>query len=243
MKKTNFKKVVKTFFALIVPVLVAVYAYFFISIYRGGTFANVENNVENFTEEEITYEIIDFGGYNWLILDEQNGWTLLLMENTWTSFPYHENRKEVTWENSSLRQILNDDFYNSMPNENRERIVKTSVSNSENQWFRTDGGADTKDYVFLLSLEEVIEYFGDSGYLGQRPAFNHGVIARDINDQYNSARIAYDSLGNTSVWWLRSPGGDSNRAANITNAGLIHVRGNYVDTDYCGVRPAMWINL
>jgi hypothetical protein len=89
----------------------------------------------------------------------------------------------------------------------------------------SDTGNDTDDYIFLLSLEEVVRYFGDSGQLANGPSENRNAI----DDQYNEARIAYDFGG---WWWLRSPGG-----------GDIGVSGTRVDDDYHGVRPALWINL
>jgi hypothetical protein len=55
---------------------------------------------------------------------------------------------------------------------------------------------DTDDYIFLLSLEEVVKYFGDSGQLlNGNPNYEHG-----ISDEYNGARIAYTLNGSTSEW-------------------------------------------
>ncbi|MDR2546298.1 MAG: DUF6273 domain-containing protein [Lachnospiraceae bacterium] len=39
-------------------------------------------------------------------------------------------------------------------------------------------------------------------------------------------------------WWLRSPGNNSNNAANVNNDGNVNVNGNNVNNDN-GVRPAL----
>ena len=61
-------------------------------------------------------------------------------------------------------------------------------------------GNATKDRIFLLSIEEVVKYFGDSGQFKNRPK-----DAYFIEDQYNSARIAEDADGIVFWWWRRPP--------------------------------------
>ncbi|MDR0248151.1 MAG: DUF6273 domain-containing protein, partial [Oscillospiraceae bacterium] len=75
-----------------------------------------------------------------------------------------------------------------------------------------------------------------------------------IDDQYNSARIAYTAKAGTDyygspipagtpwVWWLRSPGGGANYAACVGD-GSMSVYGDTVDLSDDGLRPAMWVTL
>ena len=224
----KIKKKIKTFLYAFYFAFIAVYLVFFIQTYRGKMFA-----VE--LEEEKVYEFVDFGGYKWRVLDVQDERTLLLMENIWDFRPYHNEREEITWERSYLRQILNNEFYYSFPQADREKIIKTSVSTPNNHWFRTDGGADTEDYVFLLSLEEIVNYLGDSGQFGIRQ-----IPRNHISDQYNGARRAYDLTGNIEFWWSRSPGNDANRASNVTHGGGVNMFGIIVSNGG-GVRPALWL--
>ena|GEM_PF-5846270 len=42
-----------------------------------------------------------------------------------------------------------------------------------------------------------------------------------------------------SWWWLRSPGNNTNNAANVNNDGNVNVNGNNVNNDNGGVRPAL----
>lgn len=40
-------------------------------------------------------------------------------------------------------------------------------------------------------------------------------------------------------WWLRSPGNNSNNAANVNNDGSVNYNGNNVNNDNNGIRPAL----
>jgi len=47
-------------------------------------------------------------------------------------------------------------------------------------------------------------------------------------------------FGYTAVWWwLRSPGNNTNNAANVNNNGNINMNGNNVNNNNGGVRPAL----
>jgi len=78
----------------------------------------------------------------------------------------------------------------------------------------TYGGNDTKDKIFLLSIDEISQYFPD-----------------------DSTRIAYTTYRNASWWWLRAPGYYTDSAAFINIDGLIIYNGHYADLDVLGVRP------
>jgi len=125
--------------------------------------------------------------------------------------------------------------------EEKALIEETTIQNNDNPWYGISGGQDTKDMIFLLSIEEVVKYFGDSGQLKNRPA----EYAYYINDQYNSARIAKNAYGNALWWWLRSPGSHSDGAAYVSSDGEIYVLGFFVKVSNFtgGTRPALWLNL
>jgi len=193
-------------------------------------------------------DIIQFGEWDWRVLDVQDGRALIITENAIDRRPYHEHREDISWETSCLREHLNGEFLESFTAIERERIEEISVLNTDNLWYETTGGNDTIDKVFLLSLEEVVKYFGDSGQLQDRPEGRHWIY-----DEYNSARIVMivvndeDDDGEDNEvalwWWLRSPGYYSYRAAFVYADGRINVGGNYVNYYGGGVRPALWLNL
>jgi len=186
----------------------------------------------------MSIKFLRFGGHDWRVLDVQDGKALLLSEHVLSQRAYHDKFRAVTWEACTLRRYLNYEFYNSLSTEDRVRIAETRLENEANQWYGTDGGNDTIDRIFLLSLEELVRYFGDSGKLGNKP--------KDtcyIYDEYNAKRIAKNSEGEARWWWLRSPGDNGTDAANVDSDGDVSVCGIFVDNVYCGVRPALWLNL
>jgi len=183
-------------------------------------------------------ETITFGDYGWKALDVKDGKILLLSELILEERRYSEKRNDVTWETCEIRQYLNGEFYESF-GKSRGKIVKAANANPDNPWFGTAGGGDTEDYIFLLSLGEVAQYFGDSGKLDYPPeGFN---LAMD--DGFNSARIANKKDGKADWWWLRTPGGLSDGAAFVSAEGTVYISGNSVETKSGGVRPAMWVDL
>ena len=162
-----------------------------------------------------TFDSYNFAGYDWLVLEVQGKKALLLSKYVLERRAYHESSKDIAWEESDIRSYLNGEFYDSFTEQDKAQIVETQVINNDNPWFGTAGGNDTTDKVFLLSLEEVVKYFGDSG-----PGKEHQECS----------------------WWLRSPGIDNGDAANVRSDGFLRTHGRSMTLADCGVRPAMWIN-
>ena len=193
---------------------------------------------------------VRFGKYNWRVLDVQNGKALLLTEDVIEQCCYHSSLERITWEGCELRGYLNGEFLQTFSSSEQNRIASVTNTNPDNPWYGTPGGGDTTDKVFLLSLDEVVKYFGDSGDLRARK--DNGL--RDhINDQYNEARMAkygktsnrFIPIGQAAWWWLRSPGGGVDKfafAAVVDSDGWLLIDGGFVG-DGGGVRPALWLNL
>jgi hypothetical protein len=190
--------------------------------------------------------IVEFGGYEWRVLEVRDGKALLLSEHVLENRTYNEENTDMTWETCTLREYLNGEFYDSFSADDRARIADTLSANQNNLWYYEQnaqrswapiGGNDTTDKIFLLSLEEVVQYFGDSGQLARGPSDE----TYWIDDGYNEARIAYEIDGQASGWLLRSPGFSSNRAACINGSGHLDVYGgDYFLGENHGVRPALW---
>jgi len=197
-------------------------------------------------------EIIEFGNYDWRVLEVIDGKVLLLSDQAIEPNIYHLDLKDVTWEKSFLRQSLNSRVLQEFTKEEQAQIVETTIRNPDNLWYGTKGGANTKDKLFLLSLEEVDRYFGDSGdYLNERRKkwVDDGFQERDngsyLSNAYDSERVAILGYGET-WWWLRSPGSVGASAAVVGIDGSVDVRGrdvNAMHTDMGGVRVALWLNM
>ena len=182
-------------------------------------------------------DIISFGTHEWRVLDIQSGRALIMSENIFEYRQYHQDFAFITWEDCSLRAYLNEEFFNSntFSDADRARIVEVTNVNDNNQWFGVNGGANTQDRIFLLSIAEIVKYFGDSGQLDNRPSDAQWII-----DQYSLNRIATYN-GTISLWWQRSPGMYNVRASIVGDEGDLCIAGYRVD-NVGGVRPALWLN-
>jgi cell division septum initiation protein DivIVA len=204
--------------------------------------------------------IIQFGNYKWRVLDVQSDRALILTEDIIEKRKYNEEFTNVTWEECTLRKYLNDEFLQKFTKEQQRQIIETEISNPDNLWYGTEGGRDTKDKIFLLSLEEADRYFGDSG-----DYYKEKRRKRDVNGKYIAAANDGYSFSNTHDierqakynneacwWWLRSPGCSTSYAAGVITGGDVGVDGCGVNPSSfyflgrslgVGVRPALWLKL
>jgi len=201
-----------------------------------------------------TGKIISFGGFDWRVLEIQDGQALLLSDKVIEKKRYHSSLTATTWAECELRGYLNGLFYDSLE-EDKARIVEARISNPNNLWAGTIGGNNTRDKIFLLSLEEVDNYFGNSGdYTSKnRKSWNKNEMKfhQDNNGWYisnnnNQSRIAECANGEACWWWLRSPGKHTKHvttAALVNASGLVSVDGNNVNQNAGGVRPALWLKM
>ena len=155
---------------------------------------------------------------------------------------YHEDWESVTWEDCTLRQWMNDDFYNSAFTASEKKHILTSyLENVDNLWYGTEGGNDTEDKVFALSLEEAEQYFGIKDF----GAYSSPELSAAKVTEYAEAQGAYVSEYESSAgngWWcLRSPGFRNDHVVYVYG-GDFSEDGVSVDSDF-GTRPALWLNL
>lgn len=194
---------------------------------------------------------IRLGRYEWRVLDIQYDMALMITDEIIEQRAYHDAYKEITWADCALRKYLNGTFYETFDEVDQSKIVMVTNKNFDNQWYGSEGGADTLDQIFILSLEEVCKYFGDSRSLLQ----NRGINQRywfQRKDENNNKRLAkLQGSEGCWWWWLRSPGRVNLKAAYIFGTdGNIGIQGNNVlkgnlSDGKCtgGVRPALWLKL
>lgn len=165
----------------------------------------------------LTLGVYDGRPIEWDILDLEDGKALLLSRYALADKQYYPGFKIMTWQDSTLRSWLNGEFYeNVFSDEEKERIIKAPVHNGDNPEYGTDGGDDTDDNVFLLSIDEISRY----------PSFRQGTYRN----------------GEACWWWLRSPGQDGYHAADVYYTSAVRADGYFTDFEH-GVRPAILISL
>lgn len=139
---------------------------------------------------------------------------------------------------SSIREWLNNDFFNMAFSSEEQRLVL--YRDLENRAFSRSYSAfdsePTSDKIFLLSYEEAMN--ADYGFASPNEA--------------DSSRCAYGSdyskcqglvvSGEKSFWSLRSTGYESYMMCAVENEGRIYVNGFVGDTTI-GIRPAMTIDI
>lgn len=190
----------------------------------GGVFSygryEQDNNTENGKE-----------AIEWLVLAVENGRALVISKYALDCKQYNDSYAHVTWETSSLRTWLNAEFLNAaFTAAEQGRILTTTVINADSTAHGTDGGRDTQDKLFLLSISEVETYFAGADAMKTQPT------------AYALAQGA-DSYHNNCYWWLRTPGDKTQAVAYVNFAGVIHDYGRGVSNAKDAVRPAFWIDL
>ena len=186
--------------------------------------------------------IVSFGTYQqnslrkdsirWVVLKAENDKALLLSLNLLSSRPWDVTGNNLTWDKSSVRQWLNNEFLNAaFSKEEINDIIPTELDNSDQHSYGTPSGDNTVDRVFLLSIDEFYNLVKPTRYATSSPtqlAKEEGAYA---NDQGNSA------------WWLRSPGMTNDSPAYLSSAGELGTRAHKATENVIGIRPAIWVKI
>ena len=146
----------------------------------------------------------------WIVLDLQGGNATLLSRRVLAAMPYNEGMKEsATWESSSLRAWLNNEFKNAAFSAGEQALLNTvTVPAPEKRTLnaKVKPGNDTQDQVYLLSYDDCEQYFFKSKQLLAGPA------SESVSRSFHA-----DKDGSTE-WWLRSYS-KSNTGAHCVQAG------------------------
>ncbi len=237
---------------------------------------------QGLTDEETTVQRQE--PLDWYLLDIQDGTAILLSKYLIDGVQFNLNATDGNdWAGSNLRSWLNstggisssrneEGFYDTaFTDEEKEKIVLTEVNmnsdgsfiayntTKESDWWEryTTSGEDTSDYVWVLSGEEVFEYFGLSQIatyeeLGHDPEnytngyfvpteFAHEEAGVKINEGGNGP--SFVGFGDS---WTRSPGREADEEGNYYgvfwgSVGSLN-SGRTVDRVY-GALPAITVDL
>ena len=231
-----------------------------IQLVSGGSAANIGGSQK---------DNVFFGNYfqsnrttkdpvKWRVLSNAGGQLFLLSDQNLEVFQYHTERENVTWETSTIRSWLNgydasantggsngidytgDNFLDTaFSADEQAAIAVTRVVNEPNTDYDTDGGNDTTDRIFLLSIREA--YYSPT-------YFPRGTSAVSTNTAYVAAGgklgKGMNPAGAADWWWLRSPGFYNTDAAFIEwEDGTPNTDGQRVNYDRMAVRPAFNLKL
>ena len=162
----------------------------------------------------------------WFVLEKQQGKVLVVSRYGLDCQPYNDIYENVTWESCTLRKWMNEEFLEAaFDNNQQNQLVETSLKNKSNREYETDGGRNTTDKVFLLSIDEAEEYLSSEDEKFCKPTEN---------------------VSDGCFWWLRSYRSDECEAVCGSNYVGNDDLCDYVYDDITlsnAVRPAMWINI
>ena len=203
-----------------------------------------------------TWDCIYFGNYyqsnsstkepiKWRVLSVNGNDAFLLADQNLDAKPYNEKYTDVTWATCTLRTWLNDTFLNTAFTSAEQAAIKnTTVVNEDNPYWDTEGGENTTDKVYLLSIAET----SNTAY-GFNGEFNTSSNTREAKNTayakecgaWTSTSTEYEGNG---FWRLRSPGLYSHNASYVDYNGYGDSHGSHVYGGVLGaVRPALHLNL
>lgn len=199
-------------------------------------------------ENVITGDYFFFGSYpqstdqpepiKWLVLDAGDGKALAISEMLLDCKLYNKQYVKTTWSECSLREWLNDDFYNTAFSDSEKSIIQTvKNSNPDNRITGAAGGPDTEDKVFCLELDEAKNYGKE---IELRAVVTDYAISQGAETNSHFSLDGRD----TGYWWLRSPGLDNSAAACVYPNGLCSNSGQYFLSlhEVC-VRPVIEVSI
>ena len=200
-----------------------------------------EEKPDFFTAVKEIGSIVEFGTYEqdndldngpetieWIVLDVQDGKSLLISKYGLDGMPYHAQDGFIYWKNCSLRSWLYNEFLKLAFTEAEQKsILVTTVDNSTKQRFSEPGSnaeSDTQERVFLLGYDEVEKY-----------------KARQCEPTaYALARGTYTDYNGACSWWLRTPGFKQTADSVLADGSVGSQRS--LSQGNIAVRPAIWIS-
>lgn len=135
-----------------------------------------------------------------------------------------------------LQKINLSDIQNNTTEEYQtEMVLDSGAVGSYVDDYSGDAGEDTQDYLFLLSIDEVYQFFDDADDRLAIPtdyAIGRGAYQQDD----------YSYEPGPTAWWLRSPGYFEGDAGFVGADGAVYSDGaNVTEHVWFTIRPAMYI--
>lgn len=192
----------------------------------------------HYGNEDIVWTVLEF--------DPATNQALVISKYCIEAMPFHAGTDYGSWENSTLRKWLNNDFISkAFSQDERATILTTTISNPDNMDYGTDSGGDTSDRVFLLSYEEAVYYFPSktsrqgtpTKYCKEQGCYDPVKYARE-----HGKECPPEEVGHT-WWWLRTAGHNDEHTCNVISKGTASTYGAYKTSDEGTVRPVMRVQL
>ncbi len=157
----------------------------------------------------------------WQVLAKTDDRMLVISRYGLETRPYHNTDQDITWADSDLRAWLNGTFYDTAFTAAQQAQILEVVNRNPDY--------NTRDKIFLLSLDEVEEYLPKED-------------KRKCEATYHAKQnISWDLK--TAYWWTRSNGTAADEAVVISHIGEVRMSDFPVDRGNVVVRPAFWMKI
>lgn len=207
--------------------------------YRRISIGDVSNDT-NFGDA--SYRYYKWNRIRWRVLQNDGDFLIVMADQVLDVGQYHNRKADVTWESSHLRSWLNGIFYETaFSSDEQYDIWSRTVANENNPVSGTLGGADTTDDVSLLSIAEATN--PDYGFCSDYTLRSKSRQMLASEYAYARGTSIYESYGNCCIWWLRSPGGTQDGAADVVPHGGIAIDDNDVRYNNVGFAPVIKIDI
>ena len=225
------------------------------------------------TDGVTTWDCVYFGKYKqnatfnkkpieWRVLSVNGDDALLLAERALDRRPYgyayrgkYVEDNDCSWETSILRKWLNDttdstSFINiAFTEEEQKSIRETIVINDDGRYDEGEGGNNTHDKIYLLSVVEATNrsYGFDNGEreseTRQTKTTKYAYVNGACETSFDGLEHPFD-ISNNYPWLLRSPMGMDGSPALVFPNGSIVDSGYYIEMpESYLIRPVLHVNL
>ncbi len=190
------------------------------------------------------YRYFKWERIKWRVLQNDGSTLFVVADKAIDCKAYNDEQKSVTWEDCTIRNWLNESFYNTaFSSKEKSVIIEQDAVNENHLSSDIEGGNDTKDKIYLLSfIEAKNESYGFCSDKGIE-SISRRMEVSDYANTRGVRKSVSSTFENKCWWWLRSNGKTGYRAASIDYDGMINTDGFVVWISDEGVCPALHINL
>lgn len=195
----------------------------------------------------LDYKAGEMESISWKVMDEKDGYVLLLADKVLANESYHDKHENVEWKDSRLCRILNHDFYNDAFSAREKDSMCTRYAYDGNwcqdeteaftYFINKDGEYDfedvvvSKEFVFVFGQREIDLYL-------PKESDRVTTVTKAAHDQ----GVGNSNDGDKSSWWISEKGSGDCCAKYIDTKGNIVEKGKAINNTGMGVRPAIWVN-
>lgn len=173
----------------------------------------------------------------WIVLAKEDNRMLVISKYGLNAQPYNLSGEKTYWNSSSIRNWLQDEFYEyAFSEDEKTHILLTENDADHDTDTKSYQGYDSSDYVFLLSVTEFNEHIKNNASVSPEDRYCEPVPnISDKVEKVNNPRYCW--------WWLRTTAMKGENAYSINCDKTINDGSRSVSRPQGAVRPAMWIGL